>query len=206
MPQYRPKDSPETIYYRIFSCGQRPSSIASQCERTVQERMAHHCPYIFIDEAHHAEAPTWCAFKERFKERTVVQFTATPFREDGRPLDGDIIFKYPLKKPQQEGYFKLICFVPVVAFNRKRSDEAIARGAIEQLRADAGKGHILMARVESVGRAKEVFDLYKQYPVAISVGYNDLSWFAFRKLISLHSTLRCRPTSSGSWSCSRASS
>ena len=24
MPQYRPKDSPKTIYYRIFSCGQRP--------------------------------------------------------------------------------------------------------------------------------------------------------------------------------------
>jgi len=25
MPQYRPKDYPKTIYYRIFSCGQRPS-------------------------------------------------------------------------------------------------------------------------------------------------------------------------------------
>ena len=25
MPQYRPKDSPKTIHYRIFSCGYRPS-------------------------------------------------------------------------------------------------------------------------------------------------------------------------------------
>jgi superfamily II DNA or RNA helicase len=140
------------------------SSIAGQCDTTIQDRMAHHCPYLFIDEAHHAEAPTWSAFKERFKERRVLQFTATPFREDGKPLDGDIIFKYPLKKAQQEGYFKPIHFQPIVEFNRKRSDAAIATKAIEQLRADLDKGHILMARVENVARAKSVFELYNQYP------------------------------------------
>ena len=85
-----------------------------------------------------------------------------PLREDGKPLDGDIIFKYPLKKAQQEGYFKPIRFGPVVEFNRKRSDDAIARKAIEQLRADADKGHILMARVDSVARAEEVFKLYER--------------------------------------------
>lgn len=140
------------------------SSIAGQCERIIQERMAHHCPYLFIDEAHHAEAPTWSAFKETFHDRRVLQFTATPFREDGKPLDGDIIFKYPLKKAQQDGYFKTIQFEPVVQFNPKRSDKAIAARAVEQLRSDADKGHILMARVESVARAKEVFELYKEHP------------------------------------------
>lgn len=140
------------------------SNIAGQSDLVVQDRMAHHCPYLFIDEAHHAEAPTWSAFKERFRERRILQFTATPFREDGRPLDGDIIFKYPLKKAQEEGYFKPIRFEPVIEFNRKRSDEAIATRAVEQLRADADKGHILMARVESVARAKKVFQLYEQYP------------------------------------------
>src|ERR1019366_4580332 len=31
MPQYRPKDYPKTIHYRIFSCGQRPSlNLAAQ--------------------------------------------------------------------------------------------------------------------------------------------------------------------------------
>jgi superfamily II DNA or RNA helicase len=140
------------------------SSIAGQSDRAVQDRMAHHCPYLFIDEAHHVEAPTWSEFKERFRERRILQFTATPFREDGRPLDGDIIFKYPLKKAQQEGYFKPIRFLPVVEFNLKRSDEAIGARAVEQLRADADKGHILMARVESVARAKEVFELYNRYP------------------------------------------
>ena len=140
------------------------SSIAGQCDRAVQDHMAHHCSYLFIDEAHHAEAPTWSAFKERFRARRILQFTATPFREDGRQLDGDIIFNYPLKKAQQEGYFKPIRFEPVVEFNRKRSDKVIATKAVEQLRADAVKGHILMARVESVARAKQVFKLYERYP------------------------------------------
>lgn len=150
------------------------SSIAGQCDQLVQDRMVHHCPYLFIDEAHHAEAPTWSAFKERFRERRVLQFTATPFREDGKPLDGDIVYKYPLKKAQQEGYFTPIHFVPVVEFNPARSDRAIAGRAIEQLRADADKGHVLMARVDSVERAKKVFDLYGQYaefkPVQLHTG------------------------------------
>ncbi|MDR4484114.1 MAG: DEAD/DEAH box helicase family protein [Nitrospirales bacterium] len=140
------------------------SSIAAQCETAVQERMAYHCPYLFIDEAHHAEAPTWSVFKERFRERRVLQFTATPFREDGKPLEGDLIFRYPLKKAQQEGYFTSIQFEPVVEFNLHRSDEAIARKAIAQLRVDAERGHILMARVGNVKRANEVFALYNQYP------------------------------------------
>ena len=140
------------------------SNIAGQCETAIQDRMASHCTHLFIDEAHHAEAPTWSAFKARFKERRVLQFTATPFREDGRPLDGEIIYKYPLKKAQEEGYFKPIRFRPVVVFNRKRVDEAIAKAAIEQLRADFDKGHILMARAETVARAREIFKLYEQYP------------------------------------------
>lgn len=74
------------------------SSVAGQCTPEIQQRLAEHCPYLFIDEAHHAEAPTWSAFKEKFRANRIVQFTATPFREDGRPLDGTIVFKYPLKK------------------------------------------------------------------------------------------------------------
>jgi superfamily II DNA or RNA helicase len=150
------------------------SSIAGKSDAAVQDRMAHHCPYLFIDEAHHAEAPTWSAFKERFRHRRVLQFTATPFREDGKPLDGEIVFKYPLKRAQQEGYFKPIHFKEVVEFDSKRSDAAIAAKAVEQLRADAEKGHILMARVDSVARARDVFKIYEQYaefnPVELHTG------------------------------------
>jgi len=155
------------------------SAVAGQSEESVQNRMAHHCPYFFIDEAHHAEAPTWVAFKEKFKERRVVQFTATPFREDGKQLDGDIIYKYPLKKAQEEGYFKPIRFEPVIAFSRKKADQAIAARAIERLRADADRGHILMARAENVSRAHEVFKLYEPYqefhPVELHTGVKSIA-------------------------------
>jgi superfamily II DNA or RNA helicase len=155
------------------------SMVAGQSKSSAQDRMAHHCPYFFIDEAHHAEAPTWAAFKGKFRERRVVQFTATPFREDGRPLDGDIIYKFPLKKAQEEGYFKTIRFEPVVAFNRKKADQAIAAKAIERLRADADKGHILMARAENVARAREILKLYEPYeefrPVELHTGIKSVT-------------------------------
>ena len=163
------------------------SSIAAQCDATIQERMAQVCPYLFIDEAHHIEAPTWSAFKNRFKAQRILQFTATPFREDGRPLDGKIIYKYPLKKAQEEGYFKPIRFKRVVQFNRKRADQAIAEQAVDQLRADASRGHILMARVESVARAKEVFELYRSYsefnPVELHTGIKQTAREAARKQV-----------------------
>ena len=150
------------------------SSIAGQCTAPVRDRMAQLCPYLFIDEAHHTEARTWSRFKAAFKNRRVLQFTATPFREDGKPLDGEIIFNYSLKKAQEQGYFTQIHFRPVIEFNRKRSDMAIATQAVAQLRTDATKGHILMARVDSVARAEEVFGIYDQYsefkPVQLHTG------------------------------------
>lgn len=138
------------------------SSIVGSCPPNVQQAMAKYCSHLFIDEAHHTKAPTWNTFKNRFSGKRVLQFTATPFREDGKPLDGDIIYVYPLKKAQAEGYFKPIRFLKVVEFNPKQSDNAIAKKAIEQLRTDYSKGHILMARVETVSRAIQVAEIYKR--------------------------------------------
>lgn len=150
------------------------SSIAGQCSPEVQVRMAELCPYLFIDEAHHAEAPSWNSFRTQFAACKVVQFTATPFREDGKPLDGVIVYKYPLRKAQAEGYFNRINFLPVVEFNPSLADQAIAEQAVAQLRRDESKGHILMARVDSVQRAETVFKLYEKYseylPVQLHTG------------------------------------
>jgi superfamily II DNA or RNA helicase len=150
------------------------STIAGQCSFDVQQTMAELCTHLFVDEAHHAEAPTWRAFKERFSGRRILQFTATPFREDGQPLDGKLIYVYPLRKAQQEGYFKRIRFVNVVEFDPTRSDQAIAAAGIEQLRKDYERGHILMARADSISRAEEVFAIYERFtefnPVQIHTG------------------------------------
>ncbi len=130
------------------------SSIAGQCSAEVQARLAERIPYLFIDEAHHVEAPTWRRFKEGFEGRHIVQFTATPFREDDQPLDGDIVYKYPLVKAQREGYFRPIRFESVLSFDPTRADEAIAAKATERLREDFQLGHVVMARVDSITRAQ----------------------------------------------------
>lgn len=141
------------------------AQIAGSCAPEVQARIAELCPFLFVDEAHHAAAPTWHAFRRHFAAGRVLQFTATPFRNDGRHIGGKMIFNYPLRRALTDGYFKPIRFTPIVAFNRQEADERIAARAIEQLRADlASYDHILMARVASVERAQAVFAIYQRYP------------------------------------------
>ena len=149
-------------------------NVASGCAATVQERIAFHCSHLFLDEAHHSEAKTWRAFRDRFQAKRVLQFTATPYREDDRLIEGDIIFRYPLRRAQEEGYFKPITFKPIREYNARKGDAVLAEKAVEQLKADFDKGHILMARVDDTARAKEVYALYQKYseltPVELHTG------------------------------------
>ncbi|MBD8015046.1 DEAD/DEAH box helicase [Planococcus wigleyi] len=132
--------------------------------------------YLFIDEAHHIAAKTWRDFKKQFYDKRILQFTATPFRNDGKHIEGSIIYNYPLKKAQEEGYFKMIDFLPVQEFDEIKADQAIANQAIKKLKEDikADFNHILMVRVSSKKRAKEIYELYKNFkqfnPVVIYSG------------------------------------
>jgi superfamily II DNA or RNA helicase len=119
---------------------------------------------VFVDEAHHIVAASWRKFADRFPKNRLVQFTATPFRNDGQRLDGKIIFNYPLKQAQEDGYYRTINFLPIREYDDERSDRAIAAKAIEKLREDlaAGYHHILMARCESKSRAVEVCGIYQE--------------------------------------------
>ena len=148
--------------------------LAGQCAPEIMVRMAELCSCLFIDEAHHVAAPKWKGFKEAFKNSRIVQFTATPFRNDDRPIEGKRVFTFSLRHAQEQNYFKQIQFKPVIEFDPDRKDLAIAEAAVEQLRAEVHLGHILMARVASVARAEEVFECYKKYsefnPVQIHTG------------------------------------
>lgn len=141
--------------------------IAGRAEAPVQEHMAARASALFIDEAHHIGAPTWARFRGLFVERTpplpIVQFTATPFREDGRRVDGDFIYTYPLKKAQSEGYFKPIRFEAIFGLDQEDADQAIAEKLGEILQADleAGLNHLAMARCSTIDRAKELHQLYR---------------------------------------------
>jgi len=147
--------------------------IAGQLDTQLQEYMAEQCKYLFLDEAHHIAAETWRNLKKKFEKNKVLQFTATPFRNDNLAVDGKIIFKYPLRKAFENGYFKKIHFKPVNEFDETKVDKLIAETAISQLRADNPK-HILMARADTTSRAQEIFEIYKQYtefnPVQIHSG------------------------------------
>lgn len=133
---------------------------------------------VFVDEAHHIVAASWRKFADRFPKNRLIQFTATPFRNDGQRLEGKIIFNYPLKQAQEDGYYRTISFLPIREYDDEKADRAIAVRAIDQLRADlaAGHHHILMARCESKSRATVVYDLYQElcpdmHPVVIYSGH-----------------------------------
>ena len=107
----------------------------------------------------------------------ILQFTATPFREDGKPLDGKIIYVYPMRQAQSEGYFRPIRFSSVYAFNSARADRDIAEKVIEELHADTTGLHIAMARVSTQARATEVHTIYESMgefnPVVIHIGLKE---------------------------------
>lgn len=164
------------------------SALAGGCSPEVQAHMAQQCSHLFIDEAHHAEAKTWKQFKSHFKSKCkVLQFTATPFREDGKPLDGKIIYVYPMRQAQREGYFKPIRFSSVYAFNSARADRDIAEKVIEELHADQTGLHVAMARVTTKSRAASVFAIYESLgqfnPVVIHSGLKTAAISAAKKML-----------------------
>lgn len=130
------------------------------CSDVAQARLAELCERLYVDEAHHVAARTWRSVTELFSEKEVVQFTATPYREDGQHLGGQVAYAYPLRLAQKNGYFARINYHSII--DLAEPDRAVAVAAIAQLRADleAGLDHLLMARVSSVARAKEIVELY----------------------------------------------
>lgn len=138
--------------------------VAGQCVPEVQEKMAELCSHLFIDEAHHIAARTWHEFKRRFDEKIVVQFTATPFRTDGKRVDGKFIYIYPLAKAQDEGYFRPINFKAVQGLDVAEADAEIIRSVGEQLAADlaADFDHLVMARARNIDRAIALHEMYDE--------------------------------------------
>lgn len=138
-----------------------PQSL-NACDPTARRALIEGCSHLFVDEAHHVAATTWTAIRDEFEGKPVVQFTATPYREDGRHLGGRLLYDFPLREAQRQGYFSRIRYVSVL--NLAEPDRAIADRAVAQLREDieAGLDHLLMARVERIGRAQELIGLYQE--------------------------------------------
>ena len=63
---------------------------------------------IVVDEGHHNAAPSWQDVFDHFPDAKVISVTATPFRADDRPVEGKMIYAYPIAQAMREGYIKNI--------------------------------------------------------------------------------------------------
>jgi len=138
------------------------ASALNESESVIRTVFLEQFTHLFVDEAHHIAAETWKEVRDNFIGKPVVQFTATPFREDGQRMGGKIIYSFPLKDAQELGVFSKINYISVVDFND--IDRAIAKTAVEKLREDLSNDydHVLMARVQTKKRADELLPLYEE--------------------------------------------
>lgn len=148
------------------------------------------CDILIIDEAHHVAAKTWAHVKSAFSNAKCLQFTATPFRNDGKKIDGDIIYSFPLALAQREGYFKPIKFYPIMQFDDNIKDLSIAQKAVEILDEDLKNNHphLLLVRASTQKRARVLYDnVYNKYfkkysPVLIVSDNKSENKKAFKKI------------------------
>lgn len=122
---------------------------------------------VFFDEAHHLPANSWEKLNATLKDHRVLQFTATPFRLDGKRISGKIIYNFPLRLAQQQGYFREIDFIEVSEIDDEIADQKIAATAVTRLRSDISSGfqHLLLVRADTKIKAEKLFnDIYsRQY-------------------------------------------
>lgn len=143
----------------------------------LQKRLKDIISHVFFDEAHHIVADTWSKIKSLFLEKKVVQFTATPYRNDRKPIEGKIVYNYPLSKALDDECFSKISLVAVNERDPRYKDRAIADKAIERLREDRKNGftrHKMMVRVKNKSQATTLFELYQ-------------SWFPEMNITLVHS-------------------
>ena len=139
----------------------------SRLPAALKDRIANCVSHLFVDEAHHIGASTWKAFKTHFvrQKRRILQFTATPYRNDRRRVDGKFIFVYPLRRAREQKLFRPVHYIPVVEKNADLADLSIIQKVGEALDSDLQQGldHVAMARTNSISRAQELLALYRRH-------------------------------------------
>jgi excisionase family DNA binding protein len=82
--------------------------LASSADRWLPQFPPNFFDMILVDEGHHNVAESWRKVFDRFPDAKVVSLTATPFRSDGRPVTGEVVYRYPYAKAMLAGYIKQI--------------------------------------------------------------------------------------------------
>lgn len=116
---------------------------------------------LLVDEAHHSPARTWNALMQSFPKARRVLFTATPFREDQREIEGSFVYAYPTARAFEDQIFGPVSFMAVDPAGDP--DIAIAQKAEQVLEDDRSKGfrHHLFVRTDRKTRADELATVYE---------------------------------------------
>src|ERR1035437_1084820 len=80
--------------------------LASSADRWLPQFPPNFFDMILVDEGHHNVADSWMKVFDRFPAAKVISLTATPFRGDGQPLNGEIVYRYSYAKAMMNGYIK----------------------------------------------------------------------------------------------------
>lgn len=120
---------------------------------------------VLVDEAHHSPARTWKALLDHFDDAKRILFTATPFRQDQREIQGRFVFTYDLRRAFDDGVFGVIRFQPTTPTAGQSPDTAIAIATERQFNLDqeAGFQHRVMVRTDSRRRALDLLSLYEHH-------------------------------------------
>ncbi|EKK7178343.1 DEAD/DEAH box helicase family protein [Vibrio alginolyticus] len=146
---------------------------ATQC---LHKNLANSFSHVYFDEAHHVQANEWNSIKSLFSDSKIVQFTATPYRHDKKPIEGKIVYNYPLSQALMDNCFSNISLVTIDERHPRKKDKAIADAAISRLREDRKKGwtkHRVMVRTGSQKQADKLFLQYQQ-------------WFPEERIVLIH--------------------
>ena len=138
--------------------------------------------HVYFDEAHHIVAREWGEIKMLFSESKIVQFTATPYRNDRKPIEGKLVYNYPLSQALEDKCFSRISLVAVDERHPRKKDQAIADAAMSRLREDRANGltrHRMMVRADTRPKAEA---LYKEYQ----------KWFPEERIALVHSGVKRR--------------
>jgi len=147
------------------------------------QAISEQCNTLIVDEAHHIAANTWATIKYKLRTLRCLQFTATPFRNDEKKVDGKIIYNFPLSLAQNQGYFQEINFLPILEFDEEKGDLAIAAAAVKTLENDlkCGYNHIVLVRARDKRSADHLYNTvylphFSEYnPVLVHSGISKTS-------------------------------
>lgn len=155
-------------------------ALIARATASVKDELKNMFSHVFFDEAHHIEASEWKSLKAMFGNAKIVQFTATPYRNDKAPVEGKLVYNYSLRQALADKVFSKISLISVDQRHPKLKDKAIADAAMERLFEDRKNGwmrHRVMVRTEKQAHAEELFQNYKE-------------WFPNERIALVHSATK----------------